>query len=261
MIDPLRPEAKSAVASSRAAGISVAMVTGDHPTTALAIARELDLAHEQGQVVTDHQLKKAAQEGVEAVATLTSRARVFARVEPQQKLDIVQSLQHQGNFVAVTGDGANDAPALRVAQVGVAMGDSGTDVARETADLIVTDDDFASIVASIEEARNGTLLLMVLFENVHVFNSRSETLSAFRHNPLRNRLLLFGTLIAQLVHIGAMYTPGLCDVLQVQPVSFEMWLKLLGVALSILVVMEAHKLVRHWLANSRGASARIPYHA
>ncbi len=102
---------------------------------------------------------------------------------------------------------------------------------------------------------------MVLFENVHVFNSRSETLSAFRHNPLRNRLLLFGTLIAQLGHIGAMYTPGLRDVLLVQPVSFEMWLKLLGVALSILVVMEAHKLVRHWLANSRGASARIPYHA
>ncbi len=93
---------------------------------------------------------------------------------------------------------------------------------------------------------------MVLFENVHVFNSRSETLSAFRHNPLRNRLLLFGTLIAQLGHIGAMYTPGLRDVLLVQPVSFEMWLKLLGVALPI---CWAHRLQRQpAVSECRGRS-------
>ena len=85
---------------------------------------------------------------------------------------------------------------------------------------------------------------MVLFENVHVFNSRSETLSVFRHNPMRNKLLLGGTIIAQLVHIGAMYTPWLGDVLGASPVSFAQWLTLLGLALSVLVVMELHKWFR-----------------
>ena len=97
---------------------------------------------------------------------------------------------------------------------------------------------------SVDEARNGTLLLMVLFENVHVFNCRSETRSVFRHNPLRNPILLFGTAIAQLVHIGAMYTPWLSDVLKIQPVSPQHWLELLGLALSILAVMELHKFIR-----------------
>ena len=96
-----------------------------------------------------------------------------------------------------------------------------------------------------EEARNSTLLLIVLFENIHVFNCRSETRSIFRHNPLRNPLLLFGTASAQLIHIGAMYTPWLSDVLDIQPVSPEHWLQLLGLALTVLVVMELHKLARH----------------
>jgi len=93
----------------------------------------------------------------------------------------------------------------------------------------------------LDQARNSTLLLMVLFENVHVFNCRSESLSVFRHNPLRNKLLLMGTLIAQLLHIGAMYTPWLGDVLGVQPVSFLQWLGLLALALSVMLVMELHK--------------------
>ncbi|NNF96547.1 MAG: ATPase, partial [Halobacteria archaeon] len=253
------------------------------------------------------------------------------------------------------------APALRAAQVGVAMGKSGTDVARETAELIITDDNFNSIVAgvdegriayanvrkvifllistgaaeivlftlalftglplpllavqllwlnlvtngiqdvalafepgegdelrrpprspresifnrlmiervvvsalvigvvafvlfqfllqqgySLDEARNGTLLLMVLFENFHVFNSRSETRSVFRHNPLRNPILLFGTAAAQLIHIGAMYTPWISDVLRIQPVSLHSWLELLGLAFTVLIVMELHKLIYHW---------------
>ncbi len=95
---------------------------------------------------------------------------------------------------------------------------------------------------TVDEARNATLLLMVLFENVHVFNCRSETLSIFRHSPMRNRILLFGTLIAQLIHIGAMYTPWISDVLRIQPVSMEHWLQLLGLALTVTVVMEMHKL-------------------
>ena len=99
---------------------------------------------------------------------------------------------------------------------------------------------------SLDEARNGTLLLMVLFENIHVFNSRSETRSVFRHNPLRNPVLLIGTAAAQLIHIGAMYTPWISDVLRIQPVSLHSWLELLGLALTVLVVMELQKLVYHW---------------
>jgi magnesium-transporting ATPase (P-type) len=102
---------------------------------------------------------------------------------------------------------------------------------------------------SLEEARNGTLMLMVLFENIHVFNSRSESLSAFRHNPLLNPLLLFGTLTAQLIHIAAMYTPWISDVLQIQPITPQHWLELLGLALTVLVVMELHKALRHRLAD------------
>jgi magnesium-transporting ATPase (P-type) len=102
---------------------------------------------------------------------------------------------------------------------------------------------------SLEQARNATLLAMVLFENFQVFNSRSETLSVFRHNPLRNRLLLFGTLGAQLVHIAAMHVPGVNTVLQIQPVSFELWFEMLLVAAVIVVAMELHKLLqRHRLA-------------
>ena len=151
LIDPLRPESKAAVAGCREAGIRVAMLTGDHPATAFAIANELELVSSPAEVVTGPELKQAAD--TDAMDRLTEGALVFARVEPQQKLEIVQSLQRNGHFVAVSGDGANDAPALRAAQVGVAMGSSGTDVARETSDLILTDDNFASIVAGIEEGR------------------------------------------------------------------------------------------------------------
>ncbi|MGI9318135.1 MAG: cation transporting ATPase C-terminal domain-containing protein, partial [bacterium] len=100
---------------------------------------------------------------------------------------------------------------------------------------------------TLDEARNGTLLLMVLFENVHVFNCRSEVRSVFRHNPLKNPILLMGTVVAQLVHIGAMYTPWISDVLHIQPVAPQHWLELLGLALIVLIVMELHKTIRRWL--------------
>ena len=145
MRDPLRPEAKPAIAACRSAGIQVAMITGDHPDTALAISRELALAQDASEVVTGAAL---------AEADLT-KTHVFARVEPNQKLDIVEGLIEQGHFVAVTGDGVNDAPALRHAHVGIAMGRNGTDVARESADIILTDDNFASIVAGVEEGRSA----------------------------------------------------------------------------------------------------------
>ena len=151
MVDPLRPEARESIARCHDAGIQVAMVTGDHPATALAVAKELGLASDISDIVTGPQLKRVSTKN--ELDTLTREAKVFARVEPRQKLDIVQSLQRNGHFVAVSGDGANDAPALKAAQVGVAMGKSGTDVARETADLIITDDNFSSIVSGIEEGR------------------------------------------------------------------------------------------------------------
>ncbi|HSQ69685.1 MAG TPA: HAD-IC family P-type ATPase [Steroidobacteraceae bacterium] len=358
MTDPLRPEALAAVEACEAAGVDVRMITGDDPETALAIARDLGLAQQREAVVTGRELQEATADGDREFDARCNPARVFARVEPHQKLEIVQSLQRGGQFVAVTGDGVNDAPALRAAQVGVAMGRSGTDVARETAEIILTDDNFASVVAGVEEgriaygnirkvifllistgaaeivlfmlaviaglplpllavqllwlnlvtngiqdvalafepgegdelrrpprppnesifnrimiervsisalvmgviaflyfqhalatgqgveeARNSTLLLMVLFENMQAFNSRSETKSIFVHNPLRNKILLFGTVIAQLVHIGAMYTPGLSEVLGVAPVSLDHWLELLLLAFSLVAVMELQKLL------------------
>jgi Ca2+-transporting ATPase len=153
MSDPLRPDARDSVASCRRAGVVVDMVTGDHPDTAAAIARQLGLADDAPTVVTGHGLREAEAVGDQDVDDLVGDARVFARIEPQQKLAIVRSLTRRGHVVAMTGDGANDAPALRQAHVGVAMGHAGTDVAREAAELVVTDDRFSSIVAGVEEGR------------------------------------------------------------------------------------------------------------
>jgi magnesium-transporting ATPase (P-type) len=150
LIDPLRSEAPEAVARARAAGVDVRMITGDHPETALAIARQLDPEWAPDNVLTGAEIARL--EG-EALARKIGEAAVFARVEPAQKNLIVRELQRQGHFVAVTGDGVNDAPALKAAHVGVAMGAGGTDVARSASDLIITDDNFASIVAGIEEGR------------------------------------------------------------------------------------------------------------
>ncbi|MBK9975141.1 MAG: HAD-IC family P-type ATPase [Planctomycetes bacterium] len=356
-IDPLRQDAAAAIAACAAAGVAVAMVTGDHPVTALAIARKLGLAKTAQEVVTGPQLARATEGS--ARAALISGARVFARVEPAQKLQIVTALQNLGHFVAVTGDGANDAPALRQANVGVAMGASGTDVARESADLVIADDAFGSIVGGIEEgriaygnvrkvvtllvstgaaeillfllatafgtpvpllavqllwlnlvtngiqdvtlafepgegnelkhrprppgerifnrpmietvlltalvmggigfgvfqwmlasgyteyaARNGLLMLMVLFENIQVGNCRSETRSGLTLNPLRNWLLLAGTIGAQLLHVAATYTPGLRDVLRLQPVTLSEYALWLALALVLFAAIEVLKLFR-----------------
>ncbi len=150
MIDPLRPLVREAVADCHRAGITVCMITGDHPVTALAIARDLGFAERPDQVVVGSDLMdRSSQELGELLRT----ARVFARVAPRQKLEIVQAARDAGHFVAVTGDGVNDAPALRTANIGVAMGKMGTDVAREAAELVISDDNFATIVSGIEEGR------------------------------------------------------------------------------------------------------------
>lgn len=365
MIDPPRPEARNAIAECRRAGVSVVMITGDHPITAMAIARQLDLANESSSVVTGEDLRQAEQQSPASFSELVRTASIFARIDPHQKLLIVNELQSAGHFVAVTGDGANDAPALRAGHVGVAMGKRGTDVARESAEIIITDDNFASLVAgiregrvayanvrkvifllistgaveivafilallaglplpltaiqllwlnlvtegiqdvalafepgeggemkkpprpprqaifdrmmierllisaltmgvlafivfwyqysvvgaSLEASRNIALLFLVMFENIQVFNSRSETVSILRQPFFNNRLLIVGTLAAQAIHILAMYTPGLSGLLDVQPVSINQWLLLMATAMSMLLMMELHK---RWWAH-RGA--------
>jgi len=364
-IDPLRPEAKDAVKECRQAGVEVAMVTGDHPATALAIARELGIARSEEEVVSGSDLEVLTLAGSEGFAEKVAASRVFARVSPLQKFQIVETLVSSGQFVAVTGDGVNDAPALRKANIGVAMG-SGTDVAKETAAMIVTDDNFASIVAGIREgryaydnvrkvtyllistgaaeiilfalavlsglplplfavqllwlnlvtngiqdvalafeggepgamarpprrpkegifnplmiqqtmvsgltiglvafgvwswllksgldefaARNKILLLMVLFENLHVFNCRSENESAFRVPLRRNLVLVFGVLAAQGLHLLSMQVPFMQAVLRTSPVSLKEWLIFLGAALPVLAAMEIFKISRRSSTRTR----------
>jgi magnesium-transporting ATPase (P-type) len=354
MIDPLRMGVREAVAEASSAGVNTVMVTGDHPITALAIARNLGLADCRDDVVIGADLIAADSS---RLAELVAKAKVFARVSPQQKVDIVQAARAAGHYVAVTGDGINDAAALRAANIGVAMGRAGTDVAREAAELVITDDHYATIVAGIEEgrvaydnvrkviyllistgaaevvlvalaiifgtplpllpaqllwlnlvtngiqdvalafepgepgvlkrrprppaegifnrlmvertligaiamggvafaafqwmldqgwsevaARNYLLLLMVLFENVHIFNARSELVSALRISPLKSPLLMGGALIAFLIHVSMLYLPWGQRLLDTAPVSKEGWGILVILALSILVVMELHKL-------------------
>ncbi len=150
MIDPLRDGVREAVSACRSAGVEVAIITGDHPVTALAIARDLGLEMTQDQVVTGKVLETKSPDEIK---TIVQTARLFARVAPRQKLDLVKAMQRAGHFVAVTGDGVNDAPALRAANIGAAMGKSGTDVAREAAALVISDDNFATIIGGVEEGR------------------------------------------------------------------------------------------------------------
>ncbi|MFG0332137.1 MAG: cation-translocating P-type ATPase [Maioricimonas sp. JB049] len=353
MIDPLRPGVRQAVETCHASGIEVAMITGDHRVTALAIARDLGLADDERELVSGPELAEASPD---QLADLVRRARVFARVGPRQKLQIVEAARQAGHFVAVTGDGVNDAPALRTANIGVAMGKAGTDVAREAAELVISDDNFATIVAGVEEgriaydnirkviflllstggaellmvlltvlcglhlpllpvqllwlnlvtngiqgvaiafepgegdtlqrqprpphepifnrlmiermavsvlvmgglgfgvfawminygwnepeARNMLLLLMVLFENFHIGNCRSETRSAFALSPLRSPILLLGAVAALLIHVASMYVPLMQDVLATQPVSLTMWIAVVALAVTIVPALELHK--------------------
>ncbi|ABZ75283.1 ATPase, P-type (transporting), HAD superfamily, subfamily IC [Shewanella halifaxensis HAW-EB4] len=368
MSDPLRPDAIDAVAACRQAKIKVAMITGDHPATALSLSQQLKIAGETDSAITGQQLEQARLEDINSFDRLVANHRVFARVKPKQKMEITESLIRQGEFVAMTGDGVNDAPALKHAHVGIAMGLRGTDVARESASLVLTDDKFSSIVKGIiegrivynnirkviyllistgaaeillfilsvlfalpiplfplqilwlnivtngvqdvalafepaegrelsqaprspkepifdrlmlervcssaltmglvafalfasslhmgvdeVEARNLTLMLMVLFENVHALNSRSEHRSLLRTPLFSNPILLIGILVAQGIHIGAMYTPGLSDALQLSPISLEQWLVLLATASVLFVVDEAHK--KYWHTKHHPKSA------
>jgi P-type Ca2+ transporter type 2C len=159
MMDPPRPEAREAVAQARSAGVRPIMITGDHPVTAAAIAAELGLVERGARALVGGQLQSMDQEALRAAVRDVS---VYARVAPEHKLRIVRALQANGEIAAMTGDGVNDAPALKAADIGVAMGITGTDVAKGAADMILTDDNFASIVAAVEEGRS-------IFANIQRF--------------------------------------------------------------------------------------------
>jgi Ca2+-transporting ATPase len=167
MFDPPRDEARAAIETCRAAGIRVVMITGDHPLTAEAIARDLGLL-DRGRVVTGAELGRL---DAAALEHEVEQIDVFARVSPSDKMRVVEALQKRGHVVAMTGDGVNDAPALKKADIGIAMGVTGTDVARESAAMTLTDDNFASIVAAVEEGRGifGNIkkyLMFLLSSNV-----------------------------------------------------------------------------------------------
>ncbi|HET6872877.1 MAG TPA: cation-transporting P-type ATPase, partial [Sporolactobacillaceae bacterium] len=159
MIDPPRPEVKQSIAECRAAGIKTVMITGDHAVTASAIARQLTILPENGKVVDGAQLSTMTDEQLE---NQVEDIYVYARVSPEHKLRIVKALQKNGHIVAMTGDGVNDAPAIKSANIGIAMGNTGTDVAKEAAALVLSDDNFSSIKAAVEEGRN-------IYENIRKF--------------------------------------------------------------------------------------------
>lgn len=368
MMDPPRKGVEGAIAGCRSAGIRVLMITGDHARTALAIGRKLGLAGGDNAPVTGSDIDQMDEERLAEVVRETS---IYARMSPENKLQVVRALREQGDVVAVTGDGVNDAPALRAADIGISMGKSGTDVAREASDMVLTDDDFVSIYAAVEEGRVtfdnlrkatfflistgaasivviltalafrwplpflpaqllwlnlvtnglqdvalafepgekgvlrrpprsrtegiisrilwervliaglvmaiGTLALfrwtldstddlvqaqsvalttMVLFMMLHVGNSRSEYISAFRKNPISNPFLFIATAAALIVHIGALYLGPTQYILRVEPIGLDAWVRMLAVALSIIAAVEVHKLLRRNKDPARAYNSR-----
>ena len=161
MIDPPRPEAKAAVAECHASGIDVIMITGDYFETALAIAKELGIATSRDQAMQGSDLNDKSEEEIREIV---KTKRIFARVSPENKVQLVKALEANDNVVAMTGDGVNDAPAIKNADIGVSMGITGTDVAKDASDMILVDDNFATIVNAVEEGR-------VIFSNIKKFVS------------------------------------------------------------------------------------------
>jgi magnesium-transporting ATPase (P-type) len=263
MQDPPRHGVREAVARCRDAGIRVVMITGDHAETARAIARELQLSDrlEDARVLTGRELEGLDDEQLEAEV---GEVDVFARVAPEHKLRVVQALRHQGDVVAVTGDGVNDAPALKVADIGIAMGRDGTDVAREASDMVLTDDNFVSIAAAVEEGR-------VVFDNVRkvtyfLLSTGAAAIAAILYSisaglplPYVPAALLWLNVVTNgLQDVALAFEPGEPDVLDRPPrrrseglVSRVLWERTL---LTGLTMAAGSMWVFHW-AIDRGLSA------
>lgn len=194
MIDPPRDEAREAVALAKGAGIRILMITGDHPRTASVIARELGITDNDSQAITGTELEQMPDDELDQVVRKVS---VYARVNPDHKLRIVDALQRDEIIVAMTGDGVNDAPALKTADIGIAMGITGTDVSKEAADIVLADDNFASIVSAVEEGR-------AIFANIRKFlryllsSNIGEVMTMF-----------FGVLLANVIGLTAATNGGL----------------------------------------------------
>jgi len=214
MIDPPRPESIQAIADCRRAGITVKMITGDHPGTAEAIGRELGLQSPRG-AVTGRELDALDPEGF---AQIAREAHVFARVSPEHKLRLVQALQAQGEVVAMTGDGVNDAPALKRADIGVAMGITGTAVSREAADMVLLDDDFASIRSAVAEGRRvyDNLIKALAFALPTNLGQAMVLLVAVIFFPFRDGVPLLPILPVQILWINLVVTVTLA-----LPIAFE----------------------------------------
>jgi magnesium-transporting ATPase (P-type) len=220
MIDPPREEAGEAVRRCREAGIRPLMVTGDHAVTAAAIARELGIAGERDRVLRGAELDALDDGELRKVVGETS---VYARVAPEQKLRIVEALRARGEVIAVTGDGVNDAPALKAADIGAAMGRSGTDVAKEAADMVITDDDFATVFAAVEEGRvafsnvRNTTFFLISCGAAEVLAVLTSLLFGFPLPLLPSQLLWLNLVTNGIEDVGLAFEPGESDVRRRSP--------------------------------------------
>ena len=197
MIDPPRPEVKNSVKVLKKAGISTIMITGDHIDTAFAIAKDLEIAEDEGQCITGSELNEMTQEQLN---DRIGKLRVFARVSPQHKVMIVKAFKSNGSIVSMTGDGVNDAPSLKAADIGVAMGITGTDVAKGAADMILTDDNFATIEKAVSEGRGiyqniKKTVLFLLSSNFGEVISMFSAIAAGLSSPLQSIHILWINLI------------------------------------------------------------------
>lgn len=238
MLDPSRPEAKQAVNVCNQAGIRTVMITGDHPLMARHIAEDLEISR-NGKFLTGQQLNQLDTAGL---AKQVGSVSVYARVSPEQKLKIVDALQKQGQIVSMTGDGVNDAPALSKANIGVAMGITGTDVAKEAADMVLLNDNFATIVAAVEEGR-------IIYDNIRKFIRYTLTGNAstvavmllaplfLLPQPLRPTQILWVNLLADgLLALALSVEPGEKDVMQRPPYPPNESVFSRGVGRDILVI-------------------------
>ncbi|MFT8888780.1 MAG: cation-translocating P-type ATPase [Ethanoligenens sp.] len=222
MIDPPRPEVKDAVEACKRAGITTVMITGDHRDTALAIAKELQITDSEDAAISGHELDDMSSEELQK---RVRKLRVFARVSPENKVQIVQAFRANGNIVSMTGDGVNDAPSLKSADIGIAMGITGTDVAKGAADMILTDDNFATIRRAIEEGRNiynniKKSVLYLLASNFGEIITMLVAVLAGLPAPLTAAQILWVNLVTDsLPGLALGVDPGTPDVMKEKPRS------------------------------------------